>query len=811
MLANYLAAALRNLSRNGLYAGVTVAGLAIAFTAAILIALFVRDEYSWDRHVPGHERTYLVEQVVTIPGEKPLRQSASQIFLAGTLKRQFPQIEATARGTGAPFSAVRHGQIGGREEFLISADPDFFKVMPLPVVAGDLAHALDAPDSVVISRSKARQYFGHDRPLGEILEVEKRPLRVTAVVEDHPSASHFEPDIFTSAVWADSPIRRAEARGYGSLAYTVVTYVRLKPGASLAAVEAGLPAVAQRDIAAGAPPVMGKVQVKLYLTPLADIHLHAKGEGVGKPKGDPAIIAAISAIGVLILAVAGINFVTLMTARAARRAVEVGVRKAAGAQQRDLIVQFIGEALLYVLFAAVLAMALAEFLTPPLNAFLQRRIELDYLGDPQLVVGLGGLVVVMALAAGAYPALVLSGFKPAAVLKGQMVAAGGGWSRQALVVFQFAVLIALLLGTLTIYRQTSFALTEGMKLDKAETLRVLVSPCTTRLREQVQTVPGVVSAACSSPMVLGYGRWMDSVRLGGRAHNVAMNPVDFDFLKVYGVNLLAGRSFDARRSADAWTPTGAPPPVVINETAAREFGFATPAQAIGRRVDWHYLIITSSNPRVGASEIIGVVPDFTFGSVREEVTPALYYVALDSPQLSTILNVKIEGARAPEALKGLDRAVERFGDGRPISRRFTDQAMQRLYADTIAQGVAIALCAGIALTIACLGLFALSAYTTERRTKEIGVRKAMGASTSDVLKLLIWQFTLPVLIANLIAWPTAFLVMRRWLDGFVYRVDLAPWTFAAAGAAALAIAWATVFVHALKVARAKPVGALRYE
>ena len=292
MLSNYLAAALRNLARNGLSAGVTIAGLAIAFTAAILITLFVRDEYSYDRFIPGHERIYRVEQVVHYASDPTLKTASSQPALAARLKEAFPEFAAVARMTGAPFSAVRHGQAGGREEYLMSADPDLFKVMPLPAIAGDPARALETPDGVVITRAKARQYFGQDRPLGQVLEIEKHAWRVTAVLEDFPSQTHMVPEIFTSGLASHSAMKRIDDAQYGVLGYAVVTYVRLKPDASIEAVRSRLSAFAQRELVANAPREIGKISIDIHLTPLADIHLRPKGEGAGKPTGDEKVRTA---------------------------------------------------------------------------------------------------------------------------------------------------------------------------------------------------------------------------------------------------------------------------------------------------------------------------------------------------------------------------------------------------------------------------------------------------------------------------------------------------------------------------------------
>jgi putative ABC transport system permease protein len=530
-------------------------------------------------------------------------------------------------------------------------------------------------------------------------------------------------------------------------------------------------------------------------------------------------VAAIGAIGVLIVAVAAMNFVTLMTARGARRAVEVGVRKAAGARRRDLIVQFLSEAGLYVLAAGLIAASLAELLTPAVNAFLQRKLVLDYVHDPALVATILGALLVTGLLAGFYPAFVLSGFRPSLVLKGGSATVGGGGVRQALVIGQFAVLIALALVAMTIARQTVFALNEGMRVNKDQVLLVFAQPCSEPFRDQMRKLPGVRSVACASYESLNLGDNRDSIAIGGRKIDLAASPVDFGFFDVFGVKPLVGRLFERNRAADgALDNPEINPPVVLNETAVRQLGFASSQAALGKTLVWHGFWDESMRRASGPvmmpgkpSEIIGVVPDFTLGSVRQPVIPTLYSIGRNLPPNSIAMAVKLDGLRGPETLAAIDRLWKHYGDGRPILRVFADRFTMRLYVDTIIQGATVAIAGVIALTIAALGLFALSAYTTERRTKEIGVRKAMGASSGDILKLLLWQFTKPVIWANLIAWPAAWLIMRWWLASFAYHVELAPWTFAAAGAGALLIAWATVFVHALNVARAKPVGALRYE
>jgi putative ABC transport system permease protein len=817
MLRNYLAAALRNLSRNRLYAGVTIAGLAIGFAAAMLVALFVRDEFSYDRFIPHYERVYRLSDTVSANGGEPTEGEFTPVPLAALLRLDFPQMELVGRfaATGYP-PQVKHGDVSATEQSVAFADSEFFQLAPVPTLAGDLAHALDAPDSVVIDRTMARKYFAADAPIGQVLLIDKHPMRVTAVIKDLPSNTHLIGEIFPSG---RAPWGVMHDPDFNTMTGNrVQTYFRLRPGASIASISAQLPAFVDRryDLKHA-----GDLKIWLTAVNIADIHLRpVQSTQFTKAAGDPHVVMAIAAVGVLIVAVAAINFVTLMTARAARRAVEVGVRKSAGASRRDLIVQFMGEALIYVMLAGIVGMALAELVLPAFNALVQRKIGFDYLHDPMLAAGIVGVVLVVGLLAGAYPALVLSGFRPAAVLKGGLVSsAGGAGVRQVLVIFQFAVLIALILVAGTIYRQTMFSLNDATHLDKADTLLVLAKPCTETLRDQVRKVPGVTEAACTSAYALAAADNEDTMTVGSIHKSVAIDPVDYRFLEAFKVRPIAGRLFDASRPGDAAYGVAFHQPLVINATAARAMGFANPADAVGKSILWHGLIDMALPEGARAqymqnapSTVLAVVPDFTFGSARAKIPASAYMIGpKQGGQFNALaLSIRLDPSRKAEALAGIDRVWKRFGDG-PITRYFVDVFMLRLYVDTIVQGAMITACALVALSIACLGLFALSAYTTERRTKEIGIRKAMGASSGDILKLLLWQFTKPVLWANLMALPAAWLVMDRWLKGFAYRVDLAPWTFVAAAAVAVAIAWGTVFVHALRVARARPVGALRYE
>ena len=831
MLNNYLAAALGNLRRNWLYAAVTIAGLAVSFAAAILIGLYLRDEYSFETFLPGYQSVYRLDDTLALPGQKPMVLDFSHATAAAQLKLDFPQVARIARITSTT-SLVRKGEVTTSDS-VAWADPGFFGLLPYPVLAGDPDAALEAPDGLVLTHQAARKYFGQDAPIGQTLLVETwsdadglppeearlmgafQPMRVLAVLKDIPSNTHLSAQVFASARAPFSAISFYE-RHPNPYSTAVLTYLRLRPGASPGSVQAGLKAFADRHYPI---PGRGPSNYHYRLSPLRGLHFTSSGNGLPdleRRPGDPKVDGGLAAVGALIVVIAAINFVTLMTARATRRAVEVGVRKAVGARRRDLVAQFMGEALIYVVIAMLIAVALAELVLPYVDAFLKRSLRFDYLGDPRLGGVLVGAALLTALLAGAYPSLALSAFRAASALKGGAAQPHGSAAvRQVLVVGQFAILIGLIVMTATIYRQTSFALHDSLRLDTSEVIRI-GAPCRSAFRQEVEGLAGVKGVSCGSVASLGVGSSKTVIFHRDRSmQTINEAPIDTGFFELHGLKAVAGRLFSRARGADLLLETPgagwkAQPPIVLNETAARVMGFARPADAVGRTFAWVRWVQAPPGviPPDQVSEVVGVVPDYTLGSIRTAIEPTLYYV---DPFHTQFVVAKLDGRSIPETVRAIDRAWRATGHSGPAPSVFENRAVQDLYQDVITQGVVIAVLAGLAIFIACLGLFALAAFVTERRIKEIGIRKAMGASTVDVMSLLLWQFTKPVLWANLIAWPLAFWAMDHWLHGFAYRVDLPPWLFVMAAACAVLIAWATVSTHAWLVARAKPATALRYE
>jgi putative ABC transport system permease protein len=840
MFRNYLVTALRNLARNGLYAAISILGLAIAFTAALLIAQFVRNEFSYDRWIPGNQTVYQFTSTASFPGQKPVASYITQSALAGQLKVALPSATPARLMESSPPLRRRASDTGVDERNFAWADPDIFKVLPLPVLGGDLSRALEQPDTAVITRRMARKYFGRDLPIGDNLQVQAsippppgsppaapgsnpwHPLRVTAVLKDLPSNTNLTTEIFASARSAYSGLSIMDA--HPSLAnISTYTFIRLSPQQTAADLLRVLPDVSEPEekVLEGLAP---GTKFVFHATPLADVHLApvVLTGTTTKPTGSPAVAYGIAGVGALIVLVAAINFITLMTARAARRAVEVGVRKAAGAGQRDLMVQFIGEALIQVGLSTVIAVILAELLIKPFSAFVQRDLALDFVHDPMLLAGLVGVVLVIGLLAAIYPAMVLSSFRPAAVLKGGLVQTSGSpIARQALVVIQFAILVGLIVTTATLYRQTSYALGRGLGTVDSKLIVGVSTPCDNAFPEEVRKLPGVAGAACSSFNALNTPNAKLSVDIragGGRHVTFDLAPLDFGFFELYGVRPVAGRLFSRDHGEDnvlADPQTRAMPTVIVNETAAHDLGFSDARQAVGKEMIWtrYYLppAIPGSTaqftPLTGPSRIIGVVPD-TPKTVRAATDPTFYFV---SPQAFNLLSIRMTGQDTPSTAKAIAATWKKINGNQPMQEVFLSQYRLTMYLDLIIQGVTIGICAALAVLIACLGLFALSAYTTERRTKEIGVRKVMGADTGNVVLLLLWQFTIPVLWAIAVALPLGWWAMSIWLRGFIYHVDLSVLTFVLAPVAALVIAWLTVAFQSYMVARAKPAGALRYE
>lgn len=801
MFRDLLAAAFKSLMSNKFYALLNIAGLATGLAAAMLLLLYVHDEMTFDRALPAD--AYRVSSAITMPGGQHVVFDGTDYALAQGLRLDVPGIAAVARMMPQDWT-VRRGQVESNETIYWS-DASLFSVLPMPAVAGDPRTALNQPNSIVLTRRIARKYFGQDAPLGETLQLNRdRLLRVTAVIEDLPSNTHLAAEIFASANTPFSNLAIADASTGFHFDGTTYTYFRLKPGGSIAAVRRALPDLVVSRLQIPPDNPFG-IAVTLTALPVRDIHFAAAGINAMKAPGEKAIAAAAAVIALLILACACVNFVNLSTARVAGRAVEVGVRKAAGASRSALAAQFLAEALLQVGAAMVLALAAVELLLPSFNLFLGRGIVFAYWRPELLGLLLMGLVAV-GLLAGAWPALVLSGLRPAVALRGGPALFDSGRLRRVLVIVQFAILSGLVVATAVIWSQTRFAAQSAARLSGQQ--MVLVSaPCTDGLRIGLAGLPEVVSVACSEPTMISTERAVEMMETSPSAiHSFDTLSVGPGFLETYGLAPLAGRLFSATNAADvaAAPADGAPQEVriVINRTAVRALGLASPDRAVGLRLQ------ASAARGMRFFTVIGVVPDFPSGSVRVPAAPAAYFV---DPALFGMLSVRVKEGRMAQATARIrDLWIATGQEGLPKILPL-EQYAEGLYRDIMREGVLFAIAAAVALFIACLGLFGMATFIAEQRTKEIGIRKVLGATTGQVTRLLLWQFSRPVLWANLIAWPIVWWLMRKWLAGFSAHVPLEPWFFLAGGAFTLLVTLATVGAQAFLVARRPPVAALRYE
>lgn len=835
MFRNYLTVALRNIANHKLYSFINIAGLAVALACAILIMLFVRDDLSYDKDVPGHESIFRAGVTFYAPGREPLSMASSMYPLADAMRTEIGGVLETLRLT-SQRSAVKYGDRSFFEPIQI-ADSNLFTMLGFRLLKGDPAVVLARPDTIVVSETFSKKYFGSEDPIGKTLVLDSnKPVEVSGVMADLPHNSHL-------AINAVIPLGSKADRQYGAdpksqksaQSWTnanFYTYARLAAGTSIQPVLAQMPDMLRRhvkgtDLGFTADTDMAQI-IQFSLVPYGDLHFDNKG-GLGNGTTTPSdwtTVYGFSLIAVLIVFIAAINFMNLATARATQRAREVGMRKVVGAKRRQLMLQFLGESVLISLFSLALALAIVELLLPSFARFVDRPIAFGYLSDWDVSLGALALAVLTGLLGGIYPALVLSGFRPAAVLKSNRSGqSGSGTLRAVLVVLQFAISITLGVTAAVVYGQTLYARSfdVGFKRDNMLILtgigRDQVVPVRETLRNELKANPSVLGVAGAS----------DNPFSGNENNTLIRTPeaptepilirqlnVEPEFFDVYGIRLLAGRSFSRERGEDVdnskdygeSAPDGLS--IIVNESAIRRLGYGSPQDAIGK------VVREDSSPGseaelTGASHsrvIVGVVSDFHFDGLRNQVLPTYFSY---NPNALNHFTISIRGTDVKATADFVRETWARLVPDLPVRLAFLDDTYQALYDQDQKRGEMFGLFTGFAILIACLGLFGLASFTAERRTKEIGVRKVFGARVRDIVGLLLWQFSKPVLIANLIAWPIAWYYLNQWLNGFAYRIDLSPLYFAAAGLAALVIAWGTVTLHSLRVARSKPVNALRYE
>ena len=830
MWRNYWTVAVRALAKSKTYSVINIAGLAIGMAACVMILLFIRYEQSYDSWIPDVENTYQFQTYGKNPddGEEFNFRMASYVT-KDRLKKDFPQIVAAAYLQDNEPVFLKDGQASATEDFMFT-DDDFLKVVNLPLIAGS---TLTAPQTAVITKSEAIKRFGTDQVIGRTLTIisrgEKRDFKINGVLKDLPKNSHMQVNA----------ILRLDYVAYNATGPQFMTcwgcqsgwvYLKVRPGTDIKAMQAQLPAWEKRNIP---DEPLGDVMYNAgtnqdwRFVNLRDVHLGIADDGAQRPGNDPRTLTTFSVIALLILGMAIVNFTNLATARASQRAREVALRKVLGATRKQLIVQFVSESILIAAAAMLLALALVELLVKPFAAFLDADLKLTYFGSDGILLPAVGLTLLVGVVSGLYPAFFLSRFQPAQVLKANRSAAetpGTGRLRAALVVLQFAVSIGLIICTAVIYGQTVYARTvdPGFNRDNILQLdelgRAQLFPIAEQIVQRVERIPGVTAAALTDIGINTDNSNNSFIFPPGSNKQVLIGQysVGVGYLEAMGLKLLAGRWFDANRPMDDATLPYPPEPevekamaarglnVVLNEYAARKLGFKSPQEAIGKVVKGELICEDCGLVPIN---IIGVVGDSRFRTVRTPIDPIMFRKVRTGPGW---MMVRYNGQPAT-VRAAIEREWKEITNEVPFNAKFSEDVMAEAYEKEDARAQMFAAFSLLAVIIGCLGLFGLAAFTAERRTKEIGIRKVLGARTRDIVRLLVWQFSRPVIIANLIAWPVAWWLMRDWLNNFDQRITLGPVPFIVAAAVALGIAIATVVGHAVRIARANPIHALRYE
>jgi putative ABC transport system permease protein len=808
MIKNYLKTAFRSLLKNKGFTTINVLGLTLGIATCLLIVFYVLDELSYDRFNENADRIYRVNNDIKFGGNEN-SYAVAPAPAATALKADFPEIEQAARIISAGGVRVRKGGQFVQEDRVLYADSTIFSIFSFPMIEGNPADALKAPNAMVINERTARKYFNRTDVVGQSLTGDDGTVfKITGVIKDIPVQSHFNADIFISMAG------RADSREDAWLSNNYFTYILLKPGADPAALQAKFATFLQRH---AGPQVQGILHMdfaalektgnyfRFSLVPLTDIHLRSNAVGDLLPGGSITYVYIFSAIAAFILILACINFMNLSTARSANRAREVGVRKVLGSPRKYLIAQFLTESVMVTLAGAILAVLAAWALLPLFNEISGKELVVSGRLVRWMIPILLVFVVIIGCLAGSYPAFFLSAFQPIDVLKGKLARGfKGGGLRSFLVVFQFAISIFLITGTLVVYNQLKYIQSRDLGFNRDHVLIVQnvygLGNQAKSFKQQVKKLKDVDDATMTGGLpaenYLSGSSFFKDRSLSQESAVLSQRWfVDEDYINTLGIKLKSGRNF----SADMPTDSSA---ILINEAEEKMLGYADPLNHT------LYAPLDNSLQHIGAFHIVGVIRNFNFRSLRQPVTPMVLHFAEDRAALSVHIRA---GANIPAVMAQISTKWKELSPAKEFAYSFMEQDFDALYRTEQRMGKLFISFTSFAILIACLGLFGLAAYAAEQRTKEIGIRKVLGAGVSTIVGMLSRDFIKLVLIAILIASPLAWLAMRKWLEGFAYRQEMQWWVFALAGFAAMLIAFITISFQSIKAALSNPVKSLKSE
>ncbi len=819
MIRNYLKVALRSIFRNKLTAFINIAGLAMAMMCCILIYLFVSDELSYDRYHSKAGRIYRVTRnFLNKDGVPNLHLANVAPPIGPLLKNDFGEIEVMARtiNYGLVIGLEENGELvkNFSEDYLFVAEPDIFKIFDIEVNVGDKNTALTRPFTIMLSEKSAKKFFGNENVLGKRLRANNQfDLEVTGVFANFPTQSHWHPEYLVSfSTLEDDKIygRKGLETNWGNNAFG--TYLLLDEVADPAKIEYGFPDFLNRHFGNyaktnfGAPAdFIASKSTTLFLQKLNDIHLYSHLDDELEVNGNINNVQMMAVIGIFIILIACFNFINLSTARATKRSKEVGLRKVVGAFKSQLINQYLSESVLISFFALVLGIALAFVCLSWLNGFTGKSLTMNIISNWKLYAGLVAFAVIVGLLAGLYPAFILSSFKPALVLKGQQGSTKGkGFVRRSLVVAQFSISIVLLIATVITFQQLDYLNTRNLGYDKDQIVTLSyyneIADTYEAFYNELTKFTVIENVGRSSRVPTG--RLLDSagpplITKGDSLITSSVTTkyvaVDNEFFRTYGMEMQAGRDLSKA------IPTDDSLAFIINETAAKAYGWNNISEGIDK--DFSY-----ANTK---GKLVGVVKDFHFESLHQSIIPIVFF---SSPGgFYNNLSIKISGNQIKQGLEHIEKVWKEFLPKRPFSYQFLSENYQRLYEEEQKQSQLFTLFSGLAIFIACLGLFGLATFNTLQRVKEIGIRKVLGASVPSILTLLSTEIVILIVVANLIAWPLAWYFMNQWLNAFAYHIDMNVAIYLLAAASAIIIALLTVSTQTIKAAMTNPGNTLRYE
>jgi len=806
MLKNYIKTALRNIRKQKGYSLINILGLAIGMASCLLILMYVQHELSYDRYHDHADRIYRVAGSYRMGG-RSFETATVGAPVAKALVDDYPEIEDAVRFRDKGSFVIRYGDNSYKERHIVYADSSFLRMFNIPLIKGNPGTALADPNMLILNKKTAEKYFGNEDPIGKILKLDdKYDYKVTGLFEKIPTNTHFHFDILLSMG------SLKESKELIWLNNNFNTYIRLTEGTDPKALEAKFPGMLKKYMGPQIKLLTGKswdeidtseISAEFYLQPLTDIHLHSDLLAELEPNSDVKYIYIFSAIALFVLLIASINFMNLSTARAAGRSKEVGIRKVLGSHRKQLIKQFLTESTLLSLVSMGFALLFIRLVLPAFNSLSGKELMLADMTKGVVVTAVFAITLLTGFLAGSYPAFFISSFRPANVLKGKLkTGIKTGHFRSGLVIFQFAASVILIIGTFVVYNQLRYIQNKKLGFEKEQVLILgntyLLGNQAKSFKDEVLSshlfLNGTISGCLPTPSernsttIFPEGNFNDE-----HTTSIQVWDVDHDYIQTLGMEIVEGRDFSREFATDTEA-------AIINEAAVKQFGWD---QAVGKRLSR----FTSQMGNYITHTVIGVVKDFHFESLRTNIGPLLMYLGENTDLIAFRLNTKnISGA-----LDLLEKKWRAFLPHQPFEYFFMDDEFDTLYHAEQRIGKIFSVFAGLAIFIGCLGLFGLSAFTAEQRTKEIGIRKVLGATVPTIIRLLLGEFVILIGIANLVAWPVAYLVMNRWLKDFAYKMAPSVWVFLLAGIGTLIIAIMTVGFQAVKAAVSDPAKSLRYE